>query len=48
METTADTKNKTMLFDRENSQLQNTIFSVQSPPLATYFYSYVFFSYVFL
>ena len=40
METTADTKNKTMLFDRENSQLQNTIFSVQSPPLAMHFHQW--------
>jgi len=38
METTADKKSKIALFDRENSQLQNSIFSTQALPLGTHFH----------
>ena len=39
MENTTDTKSTTTLFDRANSQLQNTIFQ-QSPPLAMHFHQW--------
>ena len=37
METTTDAKSTITVFDGANSQLQNAIFSTQSPPLALHF-----------